>query len=119
MFLLLSYYLREENLRSSHVKDVGLIFDGMAIRSQVSVDQKENILRGNIDFGNATQYLDTNKESEKNKMATEMLASQVVSFSTKFKISIAHFFINGISAKVQAKLIEVAINKLYDIGIVV
>lgn len=38
-------YLSEESLHFNHMKDVGIVFDGMAIRSQVCVDEKKNIFR--------------------------------------------------------------------------
>ncbi|XP_044741932.1 THAP domain-containing protein 1-like [Chrysoperla carnea] len=49
-------FLQVESLKSHYVKDVALIIDGMSIRSNLSVDNKENIeasdcIRGYVDYG--------------------------------------------------------------------
>ncbi|KYN16817.1 THAP domain-containing protein 9, partial [Trachymyrmex cornetzi] len=44
---------------------------------------------------------------------------QIVFYSNKFKIPIAHFFVNKISSETQSKLILVAIKKLYNGGVTV
>lgn len=109
-------FLQSEKFRSDGISNVGLIIDGMSIRSGICVDQKENSLRGNVDYGNAAHLVDAPCGEKK---AKEMLAFQIVSYSTKFKVPIAHFFINGATAIVQRKLIEEAIKKLYAVGVIV
>lgn len=47
------------------------------VRSCVSVDKKENSLRGNVDYGNATPLLNI---SYKEVPAKEMLTFQIVSY---------------------------------------
>lgn len=108
-------FLKAEKIRSDYVHDVGLIFDAMSIRNSVSVDQKENKLRGTVDYGNVPENITYNAIEQ----AKEMLAFQVVSYSKKFKIPIAHFFINGINAQTLAKLVTEAIKRLYNVGVIV
>lgn len=44
---------------------------------------------------------------------------QIVSYTNRFKCPIAYFFVNKINANIQAELIKVAIEKLFEIGITV
>lgn len=106
-----------KNETSDCLKDVGLIIDGMSIRSQVSVDHKKNSVRGYVDYGKAADELGITYD--KSILATEMLAFQIVSYSDKFKLPIAHFFIKGISAENQSKLIDEAIKKLANVNVIV
>ena len=48
-----------------------------------------------------------------------MLVFQIVSYTNKFKCPIAYFFINKINASLQAQLIKCAIEKLYEVGVIV
>ncbi|KAF2900482.1 hypothetical protein ILUMI_05701 [Ignelater luminosus] len=68
-------YLKNETLKSDFVRDVALTVDGMSIRSQMCVDQKENSLRGYVDYGEAGQELNIKYNST--ELATEMLAFQI------------------------------------------
>ena len=43
----------------------------------------------------------------------------ILKHSTKFKVPVTHFFINGISAEIQTKLVQKAIKRLYYAGITV
>lgn len=90
-------FLKTEKMRSDYVH-VSLIFDEISIRNSVSVDRKENKFRGTVDYGNINENITYNGSEQ----AKEMLAFQVVSYFTKFKIPIAHFFINRINAQTQA-----------------
>ncbi|KYN04403.1 THAP domain-containing protein 9 [Cyphomyrmex costatus] len=110
-------FLKEEAKKSEFVRDVGLIFDAMAIRTQEIVDNKENTLRGRVDYGNAATELKLQINS--NDFVKEVLAFQIVSYKHAFKMPIAHFIINGITATNQNKLLDLTIKKLYDVGITV
>lgn len=52
-------------------------------------------------------------------IASEVLVFQIVLYSTKFKILVAHFFENKITSNSQSKLLIEAIKKLYDTGVTV
>lgn len=110
-------FLKNESLKSNFVKDVALIIDGMSIRSKLTVDQKENCLCGYVDYGKEAKYL--NIDFDDSELATEMLAFQIVSYSNRFKLPIAHFFIKRMNVKNQAILINEAVKRLYNVGVTV
>lgn len=105
-------YLKNNVQDNAHMQDVSLIFDSMAIRSQIVYDKKIDKHCGYVDYGGIAA---PNLE----ELATEALVFQIVSYSKKFKIPIAYFFINKISGNLQCELLKLAIGKLNDIGICV
>lgn len=110
-------FLKNERLNCPYLQDVALIFDSMAIRAQLASNKIDLTCTGYINYGSAAEEL--NISYDKTHFASEVLAFQIVSYSNKFKIPIAHFFINKISADIQTKLIIAAITKLYNVGIIV
>lgn len=104
-------HLQIEVPKKDYLKDVALIFDSMAIRTQILHDIKTDKNVGYVDYGG---ILNNNSKD----LATEVLVFQIVSYN-KYKCPIAYFFINKINANVQAQLVQMAIEKLYDVGITV
>lgn len=105
-------YLQIEVPRKSYLKNVALIFDSMAIRTQIVHDIKADKNEGYVDYGGCLHY-------NSQDLATEALVFQIVSYTNRFKCPIAYFFVNKINANIQAQLIKVAIEKLYEVGIIV
>lgn len=110
-------FLKTERVDKEYLKDVALIFDSMAIRKQVVFDTKSDRCRGFVDYGNISKELDSQPNSD--KLATEALVFQIVSYRDKFKCPIANFAIAGCPAEIQAQLLLIAIKKLYDVGVIV
>jgi len=110
-------FLQNESINSVYLKDIALIVDSMSIKSTVVHDNKDGIYKGYVDYGSAEREL--NLKYDKTDLASEVLVFQIVSYSNKFKIPIAHFFVNKISSENQSKLIMEAIKKLYNVGITV
>lgn len=105
-------YLENECKKHDYLRDLALIFDSMSIRSQIIFDKKNDKYAGYVDLGGITDIAGE-------ELATEALVFQIVSYTEKFKCPIAYFFINKISAELQQKFILLAIEKLYQVGIVV
>ncbi|EFN73364.1 THAP domain-containing protein 9, partial [Camponotus floridanus] len=105
-------YLETEIPQKQFLKDVALIFDSMAIRTQIIHDIKTDKNRGYVDYGDILNI-------DSQDLATEVLVFQIVSYTNKFKCPIAYFFINKINANMQAQLIKCAIEKLYEVGVIV
>jgi hypothetical protein len=97
---------------NDYLKDVALIFDSMAIRKQIVYDKQSDKHYGYVDLGGIA-----NIETE--EMATEALVLQIVSFTKKFKCPVAYFFVNKITSSLQKQFLLLAIEKLFNIGIIV
>lgn len=104
-------YLKS-SVSGNDLENVALIFDAMAIKSEEVYDKHKDKMWGYVDYAGIVPY-----DSE--CLATEVLVLQIVSFKRKFKCPIAYFFIDKISASIQAQLLITAINMLYNIGITV
>lgn len=100
------------SVSKNDLQNVALIFDAMAIKSEEVYDKNKDKKWGYVDFAGVVPY-----DSE--CLATEVLVLQIVSYKLKFKCPIAYFFIDKISAAVQAPLIITAIRMLFHIGITV
>jgi len=107
-FTYLEIAIKEKN----YLRNVSLVFDSMAIRSQMVFDESSDKYCGTVDYGGIV-------EGDIEKFAREALFFQIVSYSQKFKLTIAYFLINGISAEIQSHLLREAIKKLYSIGVIV
>lgn len=94
------------------LRNVALIFDAMAIRSQITYDKNSDKHWGYVDLGGIAS-------ADAEVLATEVLVFQIVSLSGRFKCPIGYFFINKISANVQAQLILTAVRLLSDINVIV
>lgn len=98
--------------KNSYLKNVGIIIDAMAIRSQVIYDESRDKICGKVHYGGILN-------EDKDSLAKEALVIQIVSYCQKFKLVIAYFLINGISAQIQSIFLLEAIKRLYNIGIIV
>ena len=82
-------FLKKENINCDYLKNVALIMDSMAIKSRVIYDTNNGMFKGYVDYGSAGREL--NLQYNEKDIASEALVFQIVSYSTKFKIPIAHF----------------------------
>lgn len=98
--------------QKDYLKNVSLVFDAMSIRSALTYEKKTDKYWGYVDFGGII-----NDDSE--SLATEALVFMIVSYKDKFKCPIAYFFVNKISASIQAQLILTAIRLLENNNITV
>lgn len=108
-------FLKDKILKGddvSHLKNVALIFDAMAIRETRVYDPKLDKNVGYVNLGGIA-----NDDSE--QLATEALFLQIVSFTKPFKCPVAYFLINKVNAHMQAQIIKCIIDQLYNIGITV
>lgn len=105
-------FLKSYVQNDDSIKNVALMFDAMHIRSEVKEDKKTGKYWGYTDYGGIVPV--TAEE-----WATEVLVVEIVSLKSRFKCPIGYFFINKISANVQAQLVLTAIRLLSDINIIV
>jgi len=96
------------NKDKQHLRNVALIFDAMAIRKQQTYDRKKGKMTGNVNLGGTT---------EGDKLASEALFFQVVSYSIPFKVPVAYFLTDSLNSQVQAQLLSTVIEKLHEIGV--
>jgi DNA transposase THAP9 len=85
-----------------------LMFDELSIRKQVQWNGKENI--GFVSQG-------TGLDDDSLPLATEVLMFIVTPLNSVWKIPIAYFLTNGLSANDKANLVREAIVRLYDVNI--
>lgn len=96
-----------------YLKNVALIFDGMALKQDLAYDQKLDKVIGYVDLGPIPVC-------DQEKLATEALVFQIVSYSHRFKCPIAYFYIqNCLEGELLSELLKTAITLLYEIGITV
>lgn len=88
---------------------MALIFDSMSIKKRTSYEEKNDKWWGTIDFGGIAP-------TDPEKLASEVLVFQIVSLKEKFKCPIAYFFVDKISANMQAQFISTALRMLADIN---
>lgn len=108
-------YLRQQVTipEKSYLKNVALIFDGMAVKQDLSYDPKLDKVFGYVDLG---KILVTDPE----EIATEALVFQIVSYTTYFKCPVAYFFIkNSLHGELLAELLNTVVLLLSEIGITV
>ena len=85
-----------------------LIFDEMSIRKHLQWNGEE--LEGFVDYG--TQIADDSLP-----VASEVLLFMVVSLHKNWKLPIAYFLSNGLSADEKCNLVTEAISRLHDINV--
>lgn len=102
-------FLKLSVLNDDSLKNVVLVFDSMSIRSEIVYDKNTDKYWGYLDYGGIVTAANAKV------IATEVL--QIISLKKKFKCPIGYFFINKISANVQAQLILTAIRFLSNIDI--
>lgn len=98
-------FLLSKSLDDSY-RDCALIVDGMKIRSHQDVDNQGEYV-GFIDYGQAYRGNDSEV------LATEALVFMAVGLKGHWKLPVAYFLINGISATEQAELILTTMESLY------
>ena len=86
------------------------MIDGMSIRKQLDWNPKRQQMVGFLDLG--AGYLD-NDVAE----ATEVIIIMDVGLQGHWKIPVAYFLINGISAEVQSQLVLSVISSLHDVKV--
>jgi len=89
---------------------VALSLDEMSIRKQVVWSGKAFV--GFRDMGDGI-------ELEDRPLAKDALVFLVVNLKEKWKLTVAYFLIAGISGKELARLVTIALEKLYDVGVIV
>lgn len=105
-------FLKRSVEKNDYLKNVSIVFDAMSIRSELTYDKKMDKFWGYVDYGGIV-----NNDSE--ILATEVLVIMIVSYTRKFKCPIGYFFINKISANIQAQLILTTLRLLADANITV
>lgn len=107
-------FLKEKVLMEeySHLRNVALIFDSMAIRKELLYDRKEDVHRGYVDLG---EIMPASSEA----LATEALVFQIVSYQKHFRCPVAYFFTDKINAEIQSQLLRAVISELSDVGVTV
>lgn len=101
-----------ENILHINITNVALIFDAMSIKARKQYDQTTDKYWGGIDLGGIVP-------DDFETFAKEVLVFQIVSLKEKFVCPIGYFFIDKISADVQAQLVLTAIRMLAEINITV
>lgn len=105
-------FLKETAAKDASLKNVALLFDSMAIRTELRYDKKTDKYWGYVDYGGILP-------NECETLASEALVFMIVSYTKRFKCPIAYFFINKISAELQSQLILTAIRMLSEANITV
>lgn len=104
-------FLKERLPSDPNLKNVVLMFDAMAIRSEYVYDAKRQCYVGGVDLGCVKIGV------SEITLATEALVFMVVGLMGHWKQAIGYFLINKISANTQAQLVLEAITLLHDCGI--
>lgn len=89
----------------------------MSIKLNIKYDNNNDIFKEYVNYGSVGKYLQL--QYNENDIASEALILQIISYSTKFKIPIAHFFVNKIISDNQNKLLIEAMKKLYEVEVTV
>jgi len=84
------------------------MFDEMSIRRHVQWDGTRNI--GFIDLG-------TEMDDDSLPVATEVLMFLVVPINAAWKMPVAYFLIDGLTAEVKANLLTEVITRLYEVNV--
>lgn len=89
----------------------GLIMDEMCIREAVHFNGKH--LQGYINYGHKIN------DSDAMPKATEVLVFLIVALNSHWKIPVAYFLINGLTAEEKANLLETCLINIHEIGAIV
>ena len=85
------------------------MLDEMKIHRNLTFNGKEFI--GGVDLG-----LELNDEDGEPEEATDALVFMVVGLNVKWKLPIGYFFIKGLTGSEKANIVNIALNKLRDVG---
>lgn len=88
---------------------VCLSFDEMAIKKQITWSGRD--WAGFTDLGAEIQV-------ENRPLAKDALVFLVADLKEKWKVTVAYFLVAGMSGKDLARLVTIALEKLYDVGVV-
>ena len=91
-----------------------LVMDEMSIRKQIEYNSVEKKFYGYVDFGNSFSDCDQDKLEAK-----EVLVFLVNAINDRFKIPVAYYFVNGLSACEKANIINEVLVFLDDADIVI
>jgi len=89
----------------------GLIMDEMSIREAVHFNGKH--LQGYINYGHKVN------DSDAMPKATEVLVFLIVALNSHWKIPVAYFLINGLTAEEKANLLETCLINIHETGAIV
>lgn len=92
------------------LKHVNLVFEAMSIRKQVIYDHNKGKNFGYFNLGN-----EVNSDSE--TLAPEASVFQIVALRGNFKCAVGYFFIDKIKSEVLAKLVNICVFKLLEVGV--
>ena len=85
-----------------------LMLDEMAIKKHISWDGKT--FQGYVDLGNGI-------DDDSLPVAKDTLVFMVVSIDGSWKVPVGYFFVDGLSGKERANLVEVCIQRLSDVSV--
>ncbi|XP_041473211.1 uncharacterized protein LOC121422318 isoform X1 [Lytechinus variegatus] len=101
-------YINESSSRKLHWS---LMLDAMSIKKQIQYDKINDVNNGFTSIGNAKC------EGETPTPATQALVFMIVAMNCHIKLTVGYFFINKLSASLQAALIQECLIRLYENGI--
>ena len=84
-----------------------IMIDGMSIRKHLDWDPKRQEMVGFVDLGAGSLDNDAGE-------ATEAVVVMAVGLQGQWKVPVAYFLVNGISAEVQSQLVLSVISSLYE-----
>jgi len=87
------------------------MMDEMSIKKDVHFNGVHNI--GYVNMGTK------NDESDALPMASDILVFMLIALNSNWKIPIAYFLINGISAEEKSNLVNKCLSNVYDTGAIV
>lgn len=88
-----------------------VMLDAMNIRKRVDWDRSSNKMTGFVDLGVGGLDCDTQAE------ATEVLVIMAVGLMGYWKVPLGYFLTHGLSAQLQVQLLKLALQKLYEAGV--
>ena len=90
-------------------KDVAIIFDAMSIKSAYQFDRGSSTYVGSVNYGHLQSGCDES-------LAKEALVFMAVGLKKHFKVPIAYFLIDKLSASTQAQIVKDAVILLTEAG---
>ncbi|XP_045781588.1 uncharacterized protein LOC123878461 [Maniola jurtina] len=100
--------LREKSQKSDKKIICSLVFDEMAIRQLEEYDGKS--LHGYVDFG-------AKVSGNVTELATQALVFLLVAINDSWKLPVAYFFVNGVTAEQKANLVKMCLANCQEAGI--
>jgi len=100
----------QKQQQAGHQTLCNLTIDEMAIRKHIEWDGKK--YRGYVDIGH-------NIEDDSMPAATEALVFLVVCVNGSWKLPVAYFLLDGLKGKDRANLINICLQRLYEVGVTV